>query len=182
MPPSPQKSEHVSKKTFRKRLLWILFCLALIGTLLLIAMPIGMDYGIERYFLTHGAYQTDVEDVDFNPFTRRLVIKDLVVRVGDENILTIARARLRFAWSPFFKKRFLVQEFELSDSDIAIEELPDGRWRIAGLLPEPSSDPSSPSSWGFGLANLQVRNSRVKLRSMKLISEELLPELKKLSL
>ena len=159
------------RNILKKRIFWILFGLAVLGALLLIAMPIGMDYGIERYFLTHGAYQTDVEDVDFNPFTRRLVIKDLVVRVGDENILTIARARLRFAWSPFFKKRFLVQEFELSDSDIAIEELPDGRWRIAGLLPEPSSDPSSPSSWGFGLVNLQVRNSRVKLRSMKLISE-----------
>ena len=49
----------------KKRIIWILFGLALIGTLLLIAMPIGIDYGIERYFITHGAYQTDMEDVDF---------------------------------------------------------------------------------------------------------------------
>ena len=154
----------------RKPSLWIFFGLALLGTLLLIAMPIGMDYGIERYFLTQGAYQTDVEDVDFNPFTRRLVIKNLIVQVGKEKVLTVAKAGFTFSWSSLFKKRFLIQELYLSDSDIAIEELPDGRWRIAGLLPEPPADASTPSSWGFGLIKLQVQNSRVKFRSTQLTS------------
>ena len=123
-----QKTDNVLVNMLRKPGLWILFGLALLGILLLIAIPIGMDYGIERYFLTHGAYQTDVEDVDFNLFTRRLVIKNLIVQVGKEKVLTVAKAGFTFAWSSLFKKRFLIQELYLSDSDIAIEELPDGRW------------------------------------------------------
>jgi hypothetical protein len=166
-----RKADNVLENLLKKRIFWILFGLALIGTLLLVAMPIGMDYGIERYFITHGAYQTDLEDVDFNPFTRRLVIKNLTVNVGNENVLTIAKAGFKFSWSPLFKKRLLIQELDLSDSDIEIEELPDGSWRIAGLLPRPSADPSSASSWGFGLVNVQVYNSRVKFRSMQLTSE-----------
>jgi hypothetical protein len=101
-----RKADNVLENLLKKRIFWILFGLALIGTLLLIAIPIGMDYGIERYFITHGAYQTDVEDVDFNPFTRRLVIKNLTVKAGNENILTIAKAGFKFSWSPLFKNGF----------------------------------------------------------------------------
>jgi hypothetical protein len=165
------KNKSKLKRILRHLLIWVIVGFGVLVTLILILMPFGMDYGIERYFLTQGAYQTDVEDVDFDPFTRRLVIKNLIVKVGNENVLTVAKAGFKFAWSPLFKKRFLVQEVDLSDSDIAIEELRDGRWRIAGLLPGPSADTSSASSWGFGLVKLQVHNSRVKLRSAQFTSE-----------
>jgi hypothetical protein len=158
-------------KLLRKRILWILFGLALLWTLLLIAMPWGIEYGLKRYLLNQGVDQAGVENVDFNPFTGRLVVKNLVVKVGNEKFLNVAEAGFIFSWSPFFKKRLVLEKVDFTNSTMTMEELPDGRWRIGGLLPSPSANKSSASSWGFGLAELQIQNSQVKLRSSKVAGE-----------
>ncbi len=168
----PNKSvDTVLVNLLRKRILWILFGLALFGTLLLIAMPFGIEYGFKRYLLSQGADQADLEDVNFNPFTGRLVVKNLIVKVGAEQVLNVSEAGFTLDWSPFFKKRFILEKVDLSNSTITIEELPDGRWRIGGLSPAPSEDKSTAPSWGFGLAELQIQNSMVKLRSAQLTTE-----------
>jgi len=165
------KTDNLLVTMLRKRILWILFGLALFGGLLLVAMPFGIEYGFKRYLLSQGVDQTDLEDVDFNPFTGRLVVKNLSVKVGAEQVLNVSEAGFTFAWSPFFKKRFVVEKVDLINSTITIEELPNGRWRLAGLSPTPSEDKSTASSWGFGLSELQVQNSRVKFNSTQLTSE-----------
>ena len=158
-------------KILRKRILWILFGLALLGTLLLIAMPLGLEYGFKRYLLSQGVDQTILEDVDFNPFTRRLVVKNLIVKVGNDQVLSVSEAGITLSWSQFFKKRFLLEKVDLTNSTITMEELPDGRWQIGGLSPAPSADKSAASSWGFGLVELQINNSLVKFRSAQVTSE-----------
>jgi len=155
----------------RKRILWILLGLALFGTLLLIAMPFGIEYGFKRYLLSQGVEQANVEDVDFNPFTQRLVVKNLTVKVDAEQVLNVSEAGFTLSWSQFFRKRFVLQKVDLGNSTITIEEMPDGRWRIGGFLPTPSEDESTAPSWGFGLAELQIQNSLVKLRSAQLTTE-----------
>jgi len=168
----PNKSiDTVLVNLLQKRILWIFFGLALLGTLLLIAMPFGIEYGFKRYLLSQGADQADLEDVDFNPFTRRLVVKNLILKVGAEQVLNVSEAGFTLSWSPFFRKRFVLGKVDLSNSTIIIEEMPDGRWRIAGLLPTPSEDKSTGPSWGFGLAELEIQNSLVKLRSAQLATE-----------
>ncbi|MGW8301110.1 MAG: DUF748 domain-containing protein [Desulfobacterales bacterium] len=154
-----------------KRILWILLGLALLATLLLIAMPFGIEYGFKRYLLSQGAEQASVEDVDFNPFTQRLVVKNLTVKVGAEQVLNVSEADFTLSWFQFFRKRFVLQKVVLGNSTITLEEMPDGRWRFGGLLPTPSEDKSTAPSWGFGLAELQIQNSLVKLRSAQLTTE-----------
>ena len=155
----------------RKRILWILLGLALFGTLLLIAMPFGIEYGFKRYLLSQGVEQANVEDVDFNPFTQRLVVKNLTVKVDAEQVLNVSEAGFTLSWFPFFRKRFVLEKVDLSNSTITVEEMPDGRWRIGGFLPTLSEDESTAPSWGFGLAELQIQNSLVKLRSAQLTTE-----------
>jgi hypothetical protein len=166
---NPNKSvDTVLVNLLRKRILWILFGLALFGTLLLIAMPLGIEYGFKRYLLSQGVEQASVKDVDFNPFTRRLVVKNLIVKVGAEQVLNVSEAGFTLSWSPFFRKRFVLEKVDLINSTITIEELPDGHWQIGGLLPTPSEDKSAAPSWGFGLAELQIQNCLVNLRSAQL--------------
>ena len=164
-------ADNVLVNLLRKRILWILFGLALFGTLLLIAMPFGIEYGFKRYLLSQGVEQASVKDVDFNPFTGRLVVKNLIVQAGAEQVLNVFEAGFTLSWSPFFRKRFVLEKVDLINSTITIEELPDGRWQIGGLLPTASEDKSAAPSWGFGLAELQIQNSLVKLRSAQLTTE-----------
>jgi len=171
MKKSKKSIDTVLVNLLRKRILWILLGLALFGTLLLIAMPLGIEYGFKRYLLSQGADQADLEDVDFNPFTQRLVVKNLIVKVGAEQVLNVSEAGFTLSWSQFFRKRFVLEKVDLGNSTITVEEIPDGRWRIGGFLPTPSEDKSSAPSWGFGLAELQIQNSLVKLRSAQLTTE-----------
>ena len=164
-------SDNVLINLLRKRILWILLGLALFGTLLLIAMPLGIEYGFKRYLLSQGVEQASVEDVDFNPFTQRLVVKNLIIKVGAEQVLNVSEAGFTLSWSPFFRKRFVLEKVDLGNSSITVEEMPDGRLRIGGLLVTPSEDKSTAPSWGFGLAELQIQNSLVKLRSAQLTAE-----------
>ena len=145
------KNNSKIRRILRLRWIWFIVGFGVLVALILISMPFGMDYGIERYFLANGADQVDVEDVDFNPFTRRLVVKNLIAKVGNEQVLNVSEAVFTLSWSPFFKKRFLLEKVDLNNSTVMMEELPDGRWRIGGFLPAPSADKSSASSWGFGL-------------------------------
>ena len=72
--------------------------------------------------------------------TRRLVVENMVVKVGTEQTLNISEASFTLSWTSFFKKRFHLEKVDLNNATITMEELPDGRWRIGGLLPTPSAE------------------------------------------
>ena len=165
------KNNRKTRRILRLRWLWIIGGLGVLLALILISIPLGISYGIERYFIANGADQVNVEDVDFNPFTRRIVIKNLIVHVHKEKVLNISEARFSFAWFPFFNKRFILKKVELDNSTLVMEELPDGRWRMGGFLPASSKDKPSALTWGFGISELQVRIGLLKLRSPQLTSE-----------
>ena len=165
------KNNSKLRRILRFRWIWVIVGFGVLVALILTSIPFGMDYEIEHYFLANGADQTDVEDVDFNPFTRRLVIKNLIVKVGNEQVLNVSEAGFTLSWSPFFKKHFLLKKVDLNNSTITMEELPDGRWRIGGLLPAPPEDKSTDTSWRFGLAELQIQNSQVRIRSSQLTTD-----------
>jgi hypothetical protein len=165
------KNNSSFRRIVRHRWIWVIAGLGALVALILISMPFGLDYGIKRYFLANGADQVDLQDVDFNPFTRRLVIKKLIVKAGKEKVLSVSEAGFTLSWTPFFKKRFLLKKVDLNNSTILMEQLPDGRRRIGGLLLTPSGPKSIASSWRFGLAELQIQNSRMKFRSAQLASE-----------
>ena len=167
----PSKNNRNLSRILRLRWIWAVGGLGILLALILISIPWGMGYGIERYFLANGADQVNVEDIDFNPFTRRLVVKNLIVYVDNEKVLNISEARFALAWFPFFNKRFILEKVELTDSTAVMEELPDGRWRVGGFLPTPSESQPSALTWGFGISELQIRFSRLKFNSPKLTSE-----------
>jgi hypothetical protein len=58
----------------------------------LIALPFGIDDGLERYFLANGTEQAKVENIDFNLFTRRLRVQELIVQRGKEEVLNVSEA------------------------------------------------------------------------------------------
>jgi len=167
----PSRNNRNLKRIVRWRWIWAVGCFGILLALILISIPWGMRYGIERYFLANGADQVKVEDIDFNFFTRRIVVKNMLVYVNNEQALNISEARLFISWTPFFNKRFILQKVELSNATVVIEELPDGRWRMGGLLAAPAEGEPSALTWGFGIGELQIRIGLLKLRSPQLASE-----------
>jgi len=165
------ESKSTKKKILRRVWFWILVGLVVVGTLFFIFLPVGIDYGIERYLESQGADEVIVEDVDFNPFTRRLTLTGMRVKIGTQTTLKIPEATFIIDWSAFIRKRFVLERFNISDTELIIKELSDGRWQIGGIDLPDQKETSEPSSWNFGLQQVTVTNSKIKFISSQLSSD-----------
>ena len=168
-----QFSESMStkKKIIRKVWFWILIGLVSVLVLFIIMLPLGIDYGIERYLKDQGADQVSLNDVNFNPITGRMTLTNLTVIIGNQTVLQIPQAILKIQWSPFISKRFVLERFIVSDVQLTIEELDDGRWQIAGIKLPDTSETVEPSAWAFGLQQVNIKNSIIKLIRSQLSSD-----------
>jgi hypothetical protein len=166
-----QRNKSFLMRFLKRRWFWIIVGFMALVSLSVILTPYGLDYSIKRYFLENGADYANVEDVDFNPFTRRLAIYNLEVSVDRQNVLKIPEASFLVSGSRLFKKHFYLKRAAFKDIELTIAELGTGRWQIGGVLIAASKEKSDPVSWGFGLRELNFTNSRIKLRSSRLSSD-----------
>ena len=86
------ESKSTKKKILRRIWFWILIGLVLVGTLFFISLPVGIEYGIEHYLKNQGADEVMLESVKFNPFTRRLTLNGMRVRIDTQTTLKIPEA------------------------------------------------------------------------------------------
>jgi hypothetical protein len=177
------KNQNPRNKSFRMRFLkrrwfWIIVGFMAFVGLSIILTPYGLDYGIKRYFLANGADYANVGDVDFNPFTRRLDVYHLEVSVDKQNVLKIPEASFFVSGSPLFKKHFYLKRAAFKDIELTIAEPKAGRWQIGGILLPASEEKSGPFSWGFGLRELTLTGSKIKLRSSRLSSDIIIEKAK----
>jgi hypothetical protein len=150
----------------RRNWYWIVFItIPLLAAAILTAMPYGIDYAAEQYLMSHGVDVARVEDVDFNPFTGKLVLRDLRATVADAQVLHVPEATLRLHWRPLFNKRAHIEKLSIKDTTVIIDHNEKGRWRIGGLAlaaAEAVAAKPTESAWGFSLNQLEIRNSQVE--------------------
>ena len=165
------ENQSPKKTIFRRIWFWILIGLILFLALLYFMLPAGIDYGIERYLRDQGADQVKLADVSFNPITGRLTLKGLTVIIDAQTVLKIPEASLKLQWAPFVRKRFVLERFTISDTELIVKETEDGRWQIGGITLGGGKEPAEPSGWDFGLQQITIQDSMVKLLSSQLSAE-----------
>jgi len=154
----------------RRGWFWIFIGLVIVGVLFCIMLPVGIDYGIERYLKAQGVDEVTLEDVDFNPLTGRMTLTSLNVQIGAQTVLNISEATFIIKWTLFISKRFVLDLFTLSGTQLTIKELDDDRWQVGGIILPDKKETSEPSSWNFGLQQVTVKNSEIRLISSFLTS------------
>lgn len=165
------ESKSIRMKIIRRVWFWIPIGLVVVGTFFFIMLPVGIDYGIERYLKNQGADEVTLKNVNFNPFTRRLTLNGMIVKTGTQTTLKIPEATIIIEWKPFIRKRLVLERFNISGTELIIKELSDGRWQIGGMVLSQKKETPEPSSWNFGLQQVTVRNSKIKFISSQLSSE-----------
>jgi outer membrane protein OmpA-like peptidoglycan-associated protein len=160
------------KKAFiHRRWFWMLIGLVVCGAVSIILLPVGIDYGIERYLKDQGADQVKLEDVDFNPFTGHTILKNLTIVLSAQMVLSIPEAMLDIEWRPFINKRFVLKRVTISDTEITVKNLETGRWQVGGILLPHKNETAGPSDWNFGLQQVTIENSTIKFISPQLSSD-----------
>ena len=150
---------------------WILIGLVIAVVLFFIMLPVGIGYGVERYLKDQGVAQATLEDVDFNPITGRMTLTNLSIIIGTQTVLKIPLATFKILWTPFVRKRVVLERFIISDTELIVQMLQDGRWQIGGIKLPDKKETSEPSTWNFGLQQVTVENCKIKFISPQLSSE-----------
>jgi hypothetical protein len=149
----------------RRNWYWIFFItIPLVAAAILTAVPYGIDYAAEQWLMSHGLDVASVEDVDFNPFTGKLVVRDLQATVAGTELLHVPEATIRIHWRPLFKKRAHIEKLVIKDTKVIVDHNKKGRLRIGGLAlaaAEIVADKPAESGWGFSLNQLEIHNSQV---------------------
>jgi outer membrane protein OmpA-like peptidoglycan-associated protein len=171
MQKNASKSLSTKKKIIRRIWFWVLIGLMGVGVLFFTLLPVGMDYGIERYLKDQGADQATLEDVDFNPITGRMTLTNLNIITDGQTVLKIPQATLRIRWTPFVRKRFVLERLIITDTELIVQTLKDGHWQIGGIKLPDKKETSEPSAWNFGFQQVTVKNSNIKLITPQLSSE-----------
>lgn len=165
------KKQSPKKKLILRAWFWMLVGLVIVGVLLIILLPLGIDYGIERYLKDQGADQVSLEDVDFNLLTGRLMLTNLSVIIDNQTVSKISQATLNIEWRPFISKRFVLKRLSVNDAQIAVQVSEGDRWHIGGIKLPQKNEASGPSTWNFGLERVSVKNSIIKFISPQLSSD-----------
>jgi len=152
------------------RYLWIPIVLAAVTGAVLIATPYTLQRLTRQWLLDHGADQVYFEDVDFNPFSGRLVLRNLKVRVDDQTTLKFDTVSADLAWLPLWHKQVLVEGTIISGFAISIDARHTGRPLIGGIqLPPADTNNPSPQAgkrrWAAGIGTLLIKNSHLHYRA-----------------
>jgi hypothetical protein len=84
------------------------FRISAVILVIFLGILIGLPYLIRQqagaWLEENGGDRVAIRDVDFNPFTAELVLKDLLIEVQDRQTLHFATARLELEWLPLLHR------------------------------------------------------------------------------
>lgn len=100
-----------------KRFKWTAIAGVVLGAVLLL-LPYGIQFGLQKLWLSQGADKVAVADIDFNPFTGRLAIHELHVSQKDTTVLSIEHLSLNVRLRDLWRKRLFLEQIQLHNSFI----------------------------------------------------------------
>ncbi len=159
----------LSKRWFQVAV--ILVCLL---AAILIGTPLLLKHYAKQWLLENGGEQVVFEDIDFNPFTATLVLKNLEVQTGAQKTLSFEQVFAGLSWTPLLEKKVAVDQITLSGLTIIVDDRPEDLLLVGGIR-IPSAQTSSkqpeetqPSAWMGGIETLTLADIHVQYTDRQL--------------
>jgi len=154
-------------KNFIKHPLGIVaIALTLIALVVLLGTPYVIKRELNKWIASHGPDSVQTDNVDFNPFTGRLSLNNLQLKIERGEALHITKAYLNFSWTNLLKKRLYIKEVVLEDTYLLVDTQEDTGFRFAGLaMPEMTDSTSkkkSFSGWSVAIKRFEIINSKIE--------------------
>jgi len=144
-----------------------------IAALILIAIfitvtPFGIRYFVLDWLKNNGASHATLKDVDFNPFSGRLVVKQLHIPAQESAAaLSLGEAAVNLEWTGLLRKHLYLSEITLRDTQITIERGAD-HITVGGISLTRETDHENKAqkqqtlfNWGVGLDELALDNVKI---------------------
>lgn len=155
-----------------------IIALAVLGSVLLIlvSLPYGIQYGLADFLRQHGARQVQISNIDFNPFSGRLLFEAVAAESATGEALRLDRLELEFGWRDLFAKRARIRAIDLQGLQASLDLSDPSVVQVSGLsfplgdsggeAAVSEADDSSP--WGFALDRVVLRACSFRLKQQDL--------------
>jgi hypothetical protein len=162
----------------KRRNLIILVSLLALSLVILISLPYGIQFGLAGFLKQHGARQVEINNIDFNPFTGRLLFQQVVAQSAEGERLRLEHLELDFGWRDLFSKRARIQTVDLRGLEASVDLSDPAKLRLSGLTfplggdgKEAVSDTSDDTRpWGFALDRVELQACAFELRQHDLLA------------
>jgi len=144
---------------YRRRWAAMLAAVAVFIVLLLVVLPLGLSYGLQKWLLDNGGEDVRIEDIDVNLFNGTAAIHDLNLSAQGRALLTIPKLAVDIDWLPLFSHQVVLRSIAIEGVGLSIEQSSDGRLRIGGInLPAGGERTEVPAGqqWDVGVDRLQI--------------------------
>jgi hypothetical protein len=148
--------------------------ITLLVVFILVSLPYGIQFGLADFLKQHGARQVEIENIDFNPFTGRLLFQNVRAVSGEAEALQLDRLELVMGWRELFSKRARIVGIEMQGLQAAVDLSEPTVLRVNGLsFPlDSSGEPSEPAAesapWGFALDSVALSQCSLAIQRQDL--------------
>lgn len=162
------QSEGINRR-YRKAVRALLITTTLL-IVILITLPFAIQWGIEKGLQEAEYDQISLGDVDFNPFTGQLSLKQLKAKKKGAGNVDFSLLKLQIKWFPLFKKRIEIVLFLLEKGELTIGKSEQDKLILGGFeLPEGSEKEQAGQKqdepgWSFGLGKISLYDYVVDLQ------------------
>jgi len=175
----PQKNGDKNQASGKRRGLkfWLLTAAAasvILGILISALLPLGIQWGMKKALVEFGAESVEVENIDFNAFTGRIVVYGLEFNGPEEGSLSLDRLIVDLDLVPAWKKRIKARHVSVIGLTLDVVQPENGDFAIGGFpvaLPEgedksPDSDQGADNPWGLGIEMLDLNDIHVRFSAL----------------
>jgi hypothetical protein len=100
-----------------------------------------------------------------------MALRNLSVVFDTQTVVKIPQATLDIEWRPLISKRFVLKSLNIDDAKLTVQALEDKRWRIGAINLPQKKEATEPSTWNFGLQQVNIQNSTIIFISPQLSSD-----------
>lgn len=173
-----QQTKLPAQRWFRNRRSWLIAAgVSMLLLLILISLPYGIQFGLADFLEKHGAREVLIRNIDFNPFSGRLLFEGVTAVSDNAQKVRLERLELVLGWRDLFAKHARIEAVELQGLEAVVDLSDPAKLGVSGLsfslaagYTEPSEEAvSNKRPWGFALDQVDLRGCRLELRRDDLV-------------
>lgn len=153
--------------------------LVLLAVLGLIFLPMGIHFALERWLESRARISADIENVDFNPLTGKMVVDTLIAqREEATGRIQWDRASFEITWWPLLEQNLKLNSINLRDALITVRQTDEAIF-IGGIrfhTGDVEKQKKEGGGWAFGFEDVDLYSVRMRYQGENFTKEILVEE------
>lgn len=166
------KNSIIKYKWWAAGLAFLLFILISVTVL-----PLIMSHQFQKWVLANGGDKVSVENVDFNPFTAKLGLYNIVIERAGQQPFILPDLQLHARWRDLFDHRFVIQSIDVNGVRLTLDQSQLDESHVGGILlrnlisENAKTDQPDDTPWYFQVNDLKLNDFHLEYIQPKVTSK-----------